>query len=59
MEKGKNMAVVDIEILISEVMKHPALWNDRHKDFKNMNVKTKLWKEIADMFGTDCKCIFM
>lgn len=35
------MAPVNIEILISEVMKHPALWNDRHKDFKNTNVKNE------------------
>lgn len=37
----------DTEMFISEVEKRPALYNARHKEYSDRDLKYKLWDEIA------------
>lgn len=41
------MKMFDTEMFISEVEKRPALYNARHKEYSDRDLKYKLWDEIA------------
>lgn len=38
---------IDRELLISEIQTRPALWNDRHRSYKDRQIVAKLWGEVA------------
>lgn len=37
----------DTQLFISEIEKRPALYNARHKEYSDRELKYKLWDEIA------------
>lgn len=41
------MKMFDTQLFISEVEKRPALYNARHKEYSDRDLKYKLWDEIA------------
>lgn len=43
------------ELLIQEVQKHSAIFDMEHKDYKHLNIKENIWKEIAKVVGKTCK----
>lgn len=42
---------IDMELLISEVEKRPALWDTSDEDYKDKNKENLIWNEI-------CSCLF-
>ncbi|XP_039286761.1 uncharacterized protein LOC111049588 isoform X1 [Nilaparvata lugens] len=36
------------ELLISEVQKHPSLWNLNHPQYHNRLMSDRLWASVAD-----------
>lgn len=41
----------DIENLITEVQKHPSIWNKEENDYKDKAKKRALWNEIGLSVG--------
>lgn len=43
----------DIEKLISEIEKRPALWDMREKQYSDRVIRRKCWEEIVDLFANE------
>jgi hypothetical protein len=52
---------LDCEILINAVHLRPALWERSDKNYKNRDLKLKLWEEVAAECDSSCKkkCYFV
>lgn len=48
----KNWPPEKILKLIELYKEHPALWDPCHKDFKNSDVKSMIWMNIAETIGS-------
>lgn len=48
----KNWPPEKILRLIEIYRENPVLWDPNHKDFKNTDVKNRLWNEIAEVIGS-------
>lgn len=46
---------VDEAVYIAMVRKERPLWDKRNRDYKNLEVKAKIWKEIGQKCGTTGK----
>lgn len=45
---------LDCEVIISEVEKHPILYNKCEENYKNRNARVKAWKNVtAGIVGED------
>lgn len=45
----------DDEILISEIRKYQALYDLEHADYKDCNMKERIWTEISKIVGKSGK----
>lgn len=54
---------VDESVYIKMIRQERPLWDKKHRDYKNLEVKNKIWKEIAEKCGSTGKecteCIYM
>lgn len=51
---------VDESVYIKMIRQERPLWDKKHRDYKNLEVKNKIWKEIAEKCGStgkNCKLI--
>lgn len=46
---------MDVEVLIAEVFKKPALWDKRNKYYSNRNTTERKWKEVAEKMTLEGK----
>ena len=42
---------IDMDLLIDEIEKRPAIWNFECPDYKNRVLKKSHWEELVEMFG--------
>jgi hypothetical protein len=42
---------IDIDLLIDEIEKRPAIWNFECPDYKNRVLKKSHWEALVEMFG--------
>lgn len=43
---------VDESVYIKMIRQERPLWDKKHRDYKNLEVKNKIWKEIAEKCGS-------
>lgn len=41
-----SLSYHDTEVLLSEVERHPCLWNRSREDYKKRTMKTQAWLEV-------------
>ena len=46
------------ELLLEKVQANPGLYNKEAKEYKNVLVKERIWKKIADELVCDGKILF-
>lgn len=46
---------VDESVYIKMIRQERPLWDKKHRDYKNLEVKNKIWKEIAEKCGSTGK----
>jgi len=54
---GKLMEILIQHFLPSQVREKPFLYNDRHPDYKNRNIKENGWNAIGTKLGKSGMCI--
>ena len=55
MNNSSQKAIINNLELIEKVKIHPCLFNDSLTDFKNTNVKTKMWNYVVYQLKSDGK----
>ena len=53
-DDNKNELIeFDKESFLVELRKYPSIWNKKHPDYKQRNVKVNAWKKLALAFNKD------
>ena len=52
-ELEPNDQEFDKESFLVELRKYPSIWNKKHADYKQRNVKVNAWKKLAGAFNKD------
>lgn len=52
---GMKFSVAEDEKLVTIVASYPCIYDSEHKDYKNVQIKGNVWKEIEQNVGRSGK----
>lgn len=48
---GGSGSDIDVDLLISEILKRPLLYDVNHEDYQDQGIRDRIWVEIAALLG--------